>query len=112
MLELSTYPVQDDDLDMVYQVLSIRTDGIIDPDLLRGLQLPGLLNYTPVIITGKAPNWLHAYLVAQLVTCGAYYPFVAIYSPFHKGAIVFKSNELDEFPLGFLIPDPLVDLNL
>jgi CRISPR-associated protein Csx3 len=50
-----------------YQILKIEFEGVISPDLLKSLQLPsGIDHKMGIIISGRAPIWMYAFLVHEL----------------------------------------------
>lgn len=74
-----------------YQVLLIeltRSDRIIEPQDLTGLELPAGIDTTGgVVISGRAPIWLYAYLIHELHPTA----WVACYDP-RIGAIVVATH--------------------
>lgn len=73
-----------------YQILDIKIseDGVIEPALLKSVKLPQELRTDlGVIINGKAPIWLYAFLVHEL------HPFawVATFDP-RIGAIIVENH--------------------
>lgn len=74
-----------------YQILSIELvtgDRLIDPQDLYGLELPPGINTTGgVVISGRAPMWLYAYLTHELHPTA----WVACYDP-RIGAVVVATH--------------------
>ncbi|PMQ01614.1 MAG: CRISPR-associated protein Csx3 [Dictyoglomus sp. NZ13-RE01] len=73
-----------------YSILIINLSENIEPSILRELELPKINHRKGLIITGRAPIWLYAFLVH-------YYhptPFIALYDP-RLGAVVVQSHVKD-----------------
>jgi CRISPR-associated protein Csx3 len=71
-----------------YQILRIEFEGILSPDILKSLQLPsGIDPKMGVIISGRAPIWLYAYLVHELHPTA----WVACHDP-RLGAVVVATH--------------------
>lgn len=77
---------------LAYQHVSIRiatSDGIIEPKDLVGLKLPENIDFSQgIVLEGKAPIWLYAYLVHESHAAG----WVGCYDPRHKGAVVVETH--------------------
>lgn len=74
-----------------YQHLRIRltSDGIIQPEDLKGLKLPEDIQPTQgVVVEGKGPIWLYGYLVHE---CHAT-AWVGCFDPRLGGAVVVESH--------------------
>lgn len=71
-----------------YQVLSFKGPDILSPADLVGLELPqGLNNKIGIVISGRGPVWLYAYLVHL---CHPF-PWVATHDP-RLGYVVVASH--------------------
>lgn len=84
-----------------YQILDIflSENGIIKPSDLRNLKLPENVNFEKgVIVNGRGPIWLYAYLIHALHIAS----FVAIYDPRLGGIVVQKHKPVD-FEVGDII---------
>ncbi|MCT7948546.1 CRISPR-associated ring nuclease Crn3/Csx3 [Ancylothrix sp. C2] len=77
---------------LAYQHLRIRlraTDGIITPKDLQQLQLPkGIDSTKGIVVEGKGPIWLYAYLTHECHTTA----WVGCYDPRLGGAVVVESH--------------------
>lgn len=75
-----------------YQHLHVQItndDGIIEPEDLKGLKLPSGIDFSQgIVIEGKGPIWLYAYLVHECHAAA----WVGCYDPRHKGAIVVETH--------------------
>lgn len=80
---------------LTYQYLRIcinSPDGIIDPEVLDGLELPNKFQYIQgVVIEGKAPIWLYSYLLHECRTNS----WVGCYDPKLDGAVIVNSRMQD-----------------
>ncbi len=86
-----------------YQILDIflSGNGIIQPSDLKHLKLPDNINFEKgVIINGRAPIWLYAYLIHELHISS----FVGIYDPRLGGIIVQKHKSIN-YEVGDIIPN-------
>ncbi len=85
-----------------YQLLDLKIldDGLINPQDLNQIVLPEeLITNRGVIISGKAPIWLYAYLIHQL----HHFAWVATFDPRH-GAIVVQNHIPDSiYIVGYII---------
>lgn len=70
------------------------------PRILRSLSLPSLDRGKGVIISGRGPIWLHAYLVHE---CHPH-PFIAVYEPGSRGAVVIQRHKPWCPELGSILP--------
>jgi CRISPR-associated protein Csx3 len=90
-IQLNLYPHQTQDA-LPYQHLRVQIttdDGIIEPEDLKGLKLPSGIDFSQgIVVEGKGPIWLYAYLVHE---CHAA-TWVGCYDPRHKGAIVVETH--------------------
>lgn len=90
-IQLDLYPHQTQD-ELPYQHLRIQItgdDGIIEPEDLKGLKLPKNIDFSQgIVIEGKKPIWLYAYLVHE---CHAA-TWVGCYDPRYKGAVVAETH--------------------
>ncbi|MEA5593480.1 CRISPR-associated ring nuclease Crn3/Csx3 [Rivularia sp. UHCC 0363] len=77
--------------DLKYQVLTIEQtshDRLIEPQDLTNLELPEGIDITGgVVISGRAPTWLYAYLTHELHPTA----WVACYDP-RLGAVVVATH--------------------
>ncbi|HEY9809941.1 MAG TPA: CRISPR-associated ring nuclease Crn3/Csx3 [Halomicronema sp.] len=100
-IELKLIPHQSEE-GLAYQHLRIcltRADGIITPQDLSQLQLPKGINSTQgVILEGRGPIWLYAYLTHE---CHAT-AWVGCYDPRLGGAVVVESH-IREVSVGEII---------
>lgn len=75
-----------------YQHLRIHLnspDQIIAPGDLKSVELPGNLGGSPgVVLEGRAPIWLYAYLVHRLHASA----WVGCYDPRLEGAVIVESH--------------------
>lgn len=81
------------DTDKDYQILDIRilNDGLLSPSDLSKIALPdNLTTNKGVVICGKAPIWLYAYLIHKLHHC----QWLATFDP-RLGAIVVQNHQPD-----------------
>lgn len=90
-IELNLIPHQSEE-GLAYQHLRINlagADGIITPEDLKELQLPKDIDPTKgIIIEGKGPIWLYAYLAHQ---CHAT-AWLGCYDPRLGGAVVVQTH--------------------
>ncbi|MBS1517937.1 MAG: CRISPR-associated protein Csx3 [Bacteroidetes bacterium] len=85
-----------------FQILEIHLNdnGLIEPADLRNLKLPIGLDYTKgVVISGKAPVWLFAFLSHELHIA----KWVATFDP-RVGAVVVQSHNISSPQKGDVIP--------
>ncbi|WP_072619166.1 CRISPR-associated ring nuclease Crn3/Csx3 [Spirulina major] len=76
--------------EQAYQQLNIAiAGGIAEPQDLVGLRLPEGVNWSQgVILNGRAPIWVYAYLVHECHAAA----WVACYDPRLGGAVVVESH--------------------
>ena len=72
-----------------YSLVEFELSGPISPDDLRGLEVPEVYATKGVVISGRGPIWLHAYL-AHIYHFTA---FVAHYDPRLGGGVVVASHK-------------------
>lgn len=85
-----------------YQLLDIKIlgDGLISSNILEQIQLPDNLQTNKgVVISGKAPVWLYAFLIHQL-HC---FSWIATFDP-RVGAIVVQNHKPEGRTIGSVIP--------
>jgi CRISPR-associated protein Csx3 len=76
----------------------------ITPDELKVLQLPEELDDSQgIVLFGRAPIWLYAFLVQQCKNAAA--PWVACFNMKGNGAIVVASR-VESVPIGTVVPVP------
>lgn len=82
-----------------FQILDIFMNSArIQPCVMKSLDLPEVDNQKGIIINGRAPIWLYAYIVQQYREA----KWIATYDP-KEGAIIVISNSSDRNP-GEIIP--------
>jgi len=85
-----------------FQLLQIEFQGIISPDILKSLQLPsGIDPKMGVVISGRAPIWLYAFLVHELHPTA----WVACHDP-RLGAVVVVTHSR-EVTVGQILDLPI-----
>lgn len=97
--------------DKDYQLLDFKIlgDGLINPSDLNNIMLPqDLISNKGVVVSGKAPIWLYAYLVHEL----HHFAWVATFDP-RRGAIVVQNHISQGRNIGGIIPieelQPLIE---
>ncbi len=93
-IQLTLYPHQTQE-EVPYQHLRVQIttdDGLIEPSDLKGLKLPEGIDFSQgVVIEGKGPIWLYAYLVHECHAAA----WVGCYDPRLKGAVVAEAHTRD-----------------
>ncbi len=70
-----------------YTILYFKLEGNLDPSILKEISPPKINLRRGLIISGRGPIWLYAYLVHHYHPT----PFIAIYDP-RIGAVVIQSH--------------------
>jgi CRISPR-associated protein Csx3 len=85
-----------------YQILKVEFEGVISPDILRSLQLPsGIDPKMGIIISGRGPIWLYAFLVHELHPTA----WIATHDP-RLGAVIVATHSR-EVKVGEILNLPL-----
>jgi CRISPR-associated protein Csx3 len=85
-----------------FQIIRIEFEGILSPDILKSLQLPsGIDHKMGVVISGRAPIWLYAFIVHELHPTA----WVACYDP-RLGAVVVATHSR-EVQIGQILDLPI-----
>ena len=83
----------------VYQHLIIRIEGHIPPDTLKKIELPNFDSNMGLVIYGKVPNWLYAYIARQCSSLA----WISCFYPILEAAVVIKTN-VPQIKVGEVIP--------
>ncbi len=97
--------------DKDYQLLDFKIlgDGLINPSDLNNIMLPqDLISNKGVVVSGKAPIWLYAYIIHELHS----FAWIATFDP-RLGAIVVQNHIPQGRNIGGIIPieelQPLIE---
>jgi len=88
--------------DFIVVNMVLLSDGIINPQILKYLELPIIKNEVGVVLSGKLPNWLFSHLVLHYQSN----LFCAIYNP-RNGAIIVNANT-PKYSIGNIIENDLI----
>ena len=75
--------------------IDLKKNEIIQPKDLSDIELPLVNPSSGVIVDGRAPTWLHAYLLSQYASAR----WIAINDPKQEGAVVVRTHSPDH-PIG------------
>ena len=98
-LALTNLPMRLVEIDQGMHIICSITDGHIDREELDTLSIPICPREQGVVISGKLPLWLYAALARGYRA----QPWVAVYQPQLKGAVVVSSSTKAQ-PLGSIVP--------
>lgn len=94
MIKFQTDTVND------YQILKFEiVEGVMEPCELNSIEIPELDQTKGVVISGRGPIWLYAFLTHALHP----HPWLATYDPRLGGAVVIERHRKEAPEIGKII---------